>query len=311
MKHIKLFEQFVNESSSRITISGLDSKEIKDLKKWGDVKIVGPGVYFTFLDKYKDEILDYLNGIDSADFDKSLFEGLVEEGINDPGILKAFFMAGGPGSGKSYVASELFGFPKTGISSVSYATGLKLVNNDNAFERAIKDAGLEVSKLADYAKDEEKWAEVMVLRDKAKGLTKKMQGNYINGRLGQVIDGTGKDFDKIEKMKNQYDNLGYDTYMVFVNTSLDTAMERNRMRDRKLDDSMVKKMWQEVQDNLGKFQKLFGSNNMIIVDNNANASSADILDQIEKQIMKRIKDPVQNQLGKRWIADNSPSNKAN
>ena len=311
MKHIKLFEQFVNESSSRITISGLDSKEIKDLKKWGDVKVVGPGVYFTFLDKYKDEILDYLNGIDSADFDKSLFEGLVEEGINDPGILKAFFMAGGPGSGKSYVASELFGFIKGGVSSVSYATGLKLVNNDNAFERAIKDAGLEVSKLADYAKDEEKWAEVMVLRDKAKGLTKKMQGNYINGRLGQVIDGTGKDFDKIEKMKNQYDDLGYDTYMVFVNTSLDTAMERNRMRDRKLDDSMVKKMWQEVQDNLGKFQKLFGSNNMIIVDNNTSASSADILDQIEKQIMKRIKDPVQNQLGKRWIADNSPSNKAN
>ena len=311
MKHIKLFEQFVNESSSRITISGLDSKEIKDLKKWGDVKVVGPGVYFTFLDKYKDEILNYLNGIDSADFDKSLFEGLVEEGINDPGILKAFFMAGGPGSGKSYVASELFGFIKGGVSSVSYATGLKLVNNDNAFERAIKDAGLEVSKLADYAKDEEKWAEVMVLRDKAKGLTKKMQGNYINGRLGQVIDGTGKDFDKIEKMKNQYDNLGYDTYMVFVNTSLDTAMERNRMRDRKLDDSMVKKMWQEVQDNLGKFQKLFGSNNMIIVDNNTSASSADILDQIEKQIMKRIKDPVQNQLGKRWIADNSPSNKAN
>jgi len=311
MKHIKLFEQFVNESSSRITISGLDSKEIKDLKKWGDVKVVGPGVYFTFLDKYKDEILNYLNGIDSADFDKSLFEGLVEEGINDPGILKAFFMAGGPGSGKSYVASELFGFIKGGVSSVSYATGLKLVNNDNAFERAIKDAGLEVSKLADYAKDEEKWAEVMVLRDKAKGLTKKMQGNYINGRLGQVIDGTGKDFDKIEKMKNQYDDLGYDTYMVFVNTSLDTAMERNRMRDRKLDDSMVKKMWQEVQDNLGKFQKLFGSNNMIIVDNNTSASSADILDQIEKQIMKRIKDPVQNQLGKRWIADNSPSNKAN
>lgn len=305
MKHIKLFEQFVNESSSRITISGLDPKEIRDLKKWGDVKVVGPGVYFTFLDKYKDEILDYLNSIDSADFDKSLFEGIVEEGVNDPGILKAFFMAGGPGSGKSYVASELFGFIKGGVSSVSYATGLKLVNNDNAFERAIKNAGLEVSKLADYAKDEEKWAEVMVLRDKAKDLTKRMQGNYINGRLGQVIDGTGKDFNKIEKMKNQYDNLGYDTYMVFVNTSLDTAMERNRMRDRKLDDKMVEQMWKEVQNNLGKFQKLFGSNNMIIVDNDTQASSADILDQIEKQIMKRINDPVQNTLGKRWIADNS------
>ena len=27
------------------------------------------------------------------------------EGVNDPGIFKAFFTAGGPGSGKSYVAA--------------------------------------------------------------------------------------------------------------------------------------------------------------------------------------------------------------
>ena len=41
------------------------------------------------------------------------FESFLAEGVNDPGILKAFFMAGGPGSGKSYVASELFALPKS------------------------------------------------------------------------------------------------------------------------------------------------------------------------------------------------------
>ena len=51
----------------------------------------------------------------------------LNEGVYDQGILKAFFMAGGPGSGKSYVATELFNFPKGAVSSVSYATGLKLV----------------------------------------------------------------------------------------------------------------------------------------------------------------------------------------
>ena len=56
----------------------------------------------------------------------------LNEGVYDPGILKAFFMAGGPGSGKSYVATEIFDFPKGAVSSVSYATGLKLVNNDKA-----------------------------------------------------------------------------------------------------------------------------------------------------------------------------------
>jgi predicted kinase len=238
-----------------------------------------------------------------------LFEEFVNEGINDPGILKAFFMAGGPGSGKSYVASELFGFPKAATSSVSYATGLKLVNNDNAFEKAIKDAGYDIGKLADYAKDPEVWSKVMAIRDKAKGLTRRMQGNYISGRLGQVIDGTGKDFKKIAGMRKMYADLGYDTYMVFVNTSLETALERNRMRPRKLDDGMVEKMWKAVQDNLGKFQKEFGSVNMIIVDNNATDDEEGILDQIEKQIMKRIKDPVNNVLGKRWISDNSPENR--
>ena len=31
----------------------------------------------------------------------------MREGVNDPGIFKAFFTAGGPGSGKSYVAQNI------------------------------------------------------------------------------------------------------------------------------------------------------------------------------------------------------------
>lgn len=236
-----------------------------------------------------------------------LFEEFVGEGVYDPGILKAFFMAGGPGSGKSYVATEIFDFPKGATSSVSYATGLKLVNNDNAFEKMLKDAGYDVSKLSDYAKDPEVWSEVMSVRDKAKNLTRRMQNNYIAGRLGQVIDGTGKDYDKIKGHRQLYMDLGYDTYMVFVNTSLEVALERNRMRERKLGDHMVENMWKEVQDNLGKFQKLFGASKMLIVDNSE--YGGDILSQIEKQIEKHIATPVENPLGKRWIQDQLKSKK--
>jgi len=237
-----------------------------------------------------------------------LFEEFVNEGIYDPGILKVFFMAGGPGSGKSYVATELFDFPKGAPSSVSYATGLKLVNNDNAFERALKDAGYEASKLSQYAQDPDVWSDVMALRDKAKNLTRRMQNNYIAGRLGQVVDGTGKDYDKIRGHRQLYTDLGYDTYMVFVNTSLEVALERNRQRERKLDDKMVEKMWREVQDNLGKFQKLFGADRMLIVDNSS-YENTDLLDQIEKQINRHLNTPVQNPLGKRWLKDNDPRNR--
>lgn len=233
-----------------------------------------------------------------------LFEQFIEEGVNDPGILKAFFMAGGPGSGKSYVANELFGLPKSAIQSTSYSTGLKLVNNDIAFEKGLKDAGYDVGKIADYAKDKKVWAEVMKVRDKAKNITKKRQDNYITGRLGQIIDGTGKDFNKIKSYRKLYKDLGYDIYMLFVNTSLKVALERNRNRARKLDDDMVEEMWQAVQDNLGKFQNLFGSRNIIVIDNSS-YDNADILRKVEKEIKRKLNKPVKNPVGKGWIKDNS------
>jgi predicted kinase len=89
--------------------------------------------------------------------------------------------------------------------------------------------------------------------------------------------------------------------MVFVNTSLEIALERNQMRERKLEDSMVEKMWRDVQDNLGKFQKLFGADRMLIVDNSEYGGN--ILQQIEKQVSKHLNKPIKNPLGKRWIQD--------
>ena len=230
-----------------------------------------------------------------------LFEDFIIEGVYDPGILKAFFMAGGPGSGKSYVADEIFGFVGKNIQTVSYATGLKLVNNDTAFERELKKAGYDPGMLGDYADDEEVWANVMTLRNKAKSITKKIQDNYIGGRLGQVIDGTGKDFDKIKGHRQLYKDLGYDTYMVFVNTSLEVAIERNDKRERVLPEQIVKDMWHEVQSNLGHFQKLFGPEAMIIVDNSE--FGGDILDQVETMISKRMREHVKNPLGKIWIKE--------
>ena len=237
-----------------------------------------------------------------------LFEDFIQEGVYDPGILKAFFMAGGPGSGKSYVATEIFDFPKGAVSSVSYATGLKLVNNDNAFEKGLKDAGYSPADLAKLATDPEEWAKVMTIRDKAKNMTRKFQNNYLLGRLGQVIDGTGKDFDKIRGHRELYKDMGYDTYMVFVNTSLEIAQERNQMRERKLDNKMVEKMWKEVQNNLGHFQKLFGSDKMLIVDNSE--FGGDVLSQIEKQVSHHLNTPVENPLGKLWIKEQLKSKKS-
>jgi len=127
-----------------------------------------------------------------------------------------------------------------------------------------------------------------------------MQGNFLDGRLGLIIDGTGKDYDKISKQVAGLKSLGYECAMIFVNTSLDTAQERNKKRKRTLPEKEVTTMWNEVQQNIGKFQRLFGGSNMIIVDNND--AGEDVFEKVWKRIAMLIRKKVSNPIAKRWIS---------
>jgi len=211
---------------------------------------------------------------------KTFYE--LQEGLNDPNIFKAFFLAGGPGSGKSYVVRKTTG-----------GTGLKVVNSDDAFEKLLKDAGLSLKMPADEAEPRD------AVRGKAKELTSKSKGNYLDGRLGLVIDGTGRDFDKVSKEKRELENLGYDCYMIFVNTSLDVALERNIERERSVPEDIVIKSWKDVQSNIGKFNNLFKSG-MIIVDNNK--ADEDIIVSVFRRIKALLKNKVTNSRAKQWVS---------
>ena len=73
---------------------------------------------------------------------------------------------------------------------------------------------------------------------------------------------------KISESNYQYyDDLGYDVAMIFVNTDLETAIERDKTRERTLGEVEVTKYWKTVQKNIGAFQTMFGKKNMLIVDN--------------------------------------------
>ena len=176
----------------------------------------------------------------------------LQEGVYDPNIFKAFFLAGGPGSGKSFVVRKTTG-----------GLGLKIVNSDTAFEKLLKDADFSLD-FRDMSP--EKTLERDKIRKRAQEVTDKMKSNFVAGRLGLIIDGTGAEYGKIEKQVKMLQQLGYDTHMIFVNTSLDTAIERNNKRDRKLPLDIVKTYWNNVQSNIGKFQRLFGRKNFIVVD---------------------------------------------
>ena len=218
---------------------------------------------------------------------------ILNEGVYDPGIFKAVFTAGGPGSGKSYAAGKLFGMPEQ-MPYVS-AKGLKGVNSDSVFETFLDKAGLSL----DIATlNPEEYEKAMELRGQAKRVTVSRMHNFINGKLGMLIDGTGKNYEKISNMVTQLRKKGYDSYMIFVNTSLNVALERNQNRARKLPVDLVKKSWKEVQNNLGRFQGLFGSQNILIVDNSSSKAFPSV---VTKAASKFVNKPIKNSIAKRWI----------
>jgi hypothetical protein len=227
-------------------------------------------------------------------------EVLLTEGVYDPGVLKAVFMAGGPGSGKSYTAKEIFGGDPESAIAVATSAGLKLVNSDPMFELLLTKAGVDLKSLATMSPEE--FATVTVgpgsPRGKAKKLRNKSQALYVQGKLGVIIDGTGDDYDKIAKKKHAIEEAGYDAYMIFINTSLSVAQERNAGRPRELPKEMVEEIWSHVQENLGRFQGLFGAQNLTIIDNTRYGPvSPNALAAVDSFLNR----PIQNPIGQKWI----------
>ncbi len=212
------------------------------------------------------------------------FEEFLDEGVNDPSIFKAVFLAGGPGSGKSFIVG------KTALT----ALGFKVINSDDIFERALAKAGLKPTPEDIYSEKGQ------AIRGEAKSLTAKKQDLALAGRLGLVIDGTGKDYDKIEKQAEKLKKLGYEVAMIFVNTDLDTAKARNRARARSLPDSEVETMWNGVQKNLGKFQNFFGQR-MYIIDNSEGSNFEGAVTGVYRKISAWAKTLPSNPAAKDWV----------
>jgi len=232
------------------------------------------------------------------------------EGINDPGILKAVFLAGGPGSGKTYVAKGLFGIPdRVNVSQ----TGMKMVNSDKELKYLLNKFGFgtDLDSLPDEVfknltdPTDPKYSG---LRSFAKDLTGQRRKLYQDGRLGMIIDGTGDDFRKIAAEKKELEAVGYDCYMIFVNTTLEVALERNENRDRVLPKSIVEASHREVNKNIGGFQGLFGGSNFLIVDNNEHVEEEKAQKRfnmlVRQGLGKFIKRPIKNKRGLSWIRKN-------
>ena len=210
----------------------------------------------------------------------------LQEGVYDPNIFKAFFIAGGPGCGKSFVVRKTTG-----------GLGMKIVNSDDIFEKLLDKEGLS-KKMPESEKEPRD-----IVRAKAKRLTSAKKANFIEGRLGLIIDGTGKDYDKIAGQATKLKQLGYDVHMIFVNTSLDVALERNQKRDRTVPESIAIKSWNDVQRNIGKFSQYFRQNFVVVDNNDPLKNDGQIFNSVFKQIKSLANKRIYNKIAYKWIGD--------
>ena len=213
------------------------------------------------------------------------FQKYITEGVYDPSIFKAFFLAGGPGAGKSWVSARALS-----------GMGLKVINSDNAFASKLKKEKMSL----DFATHDEK--EIIKrdkIRTKAKQVAGMQLGLALEGRLGIIIDSTARDVEKIQQQAQNLRSIGYDIHMVFVNTTLEVALERNRSRPRVLPDAIVINSHKQIQKNMGRLQRIFGVRNFVVVDNNE--TKEDVNPMVHKRIRGMINRAPTSYQAVKWI----------
>ena len=127
------------------------------------------------------------------------------------GVFKAIFVTGGPGSGKDIVIRE----------AIAEARAVEL-NSVQAFE---------------YLADKQKLSE----------RTNDFRREAIRTRSPLIINGPADDAQRIVYVKEELEDLGYETMMVFVNTTDEVSKERNEKLKRTIGESVRHDKWIQSQ----------------------------------------------------------------
>lgn len=198
----------------------------------------------------------------------------LNEGINDPHIFKAVFTLGGPGSGKTTLATKLLG-----------GSGLRHIDVDKFYELMMKKSPI----AGKYEKE--------LYRHAGKKSDKLLQ-LVLKGRLGVLVDGTGRHLIRLQQTKNLLEELGYDTMAMFVNVDIKTSIERNEKRSRKVPTEYLKTFHEQVRNNLGDIQRLFG-NKLLIIDNSETPSPEE-MSYYAKELDRFLNQPPSKLAAKEW-----------
>lgn len=226
------------------------------------------------------------------------FVEFLSEGVHDKSIFKAVFLAGGPGSGKDYV-----------LSNTLDGHGLTEINSDKALEYLMDKEDLDKRMPSSEEKQRNE------VRGRAKNVTELRQRLALHGRNGLIINGTGDDPEKIKKIKDKLESLGYESSMIMVNTADEVSQQRNIERGqrggRTVPENIRKEKWESVQAARPELAKMFGQN-YVEFDNSEDLRQAppDVVEaktkemqQIFKNVQKFVGKPPKNDYAKTWVAN--------
>ncbi len=170
------------------------------------------------------------------------FRKVFVENVQDKGLFKAVFLAGGPGSGKDFVLNNIL--KDKGLTEVNIDTLIRYFNTEG------HDFDLPYPE------------ENSPLLKKVKNINELRQVLSINGRNGLVINFSGDNFEKTKLVKGILESFGYETLMIYVHVDDEVSRQRNINRSkagsRVIPESKRRSKWNMVQENRQNHAKLFG-----------------------------------------------------
>ena len=279
-------------------VEGMSASKMREHASKGNFKEFRKGVPSKMTDAHAKEMYNHVRqgmGVnESVDED---FETLLIEGVHDKSIFKAVFLAGGPGSGKDYV-----------LDNTLSGHGLTEINSDKALEFLMDKEGLDKTMPSSEQEKRD------LVRGRAKGMTELRQRLALLGRNGLIINGTGDDHEKIGRIKDRLEEIGYDTSMVMVNTDDEISKQRNIERGtrggRTVPEEVRKQKWDAVQASRPELAKMFGDKYMEF-DNSEDLRQAspevvkakkDEMLQLFKNIQQFVTEPPQSEAASLWVA---------
>lgn len=208
------------------------------------------------------------------------FSEYLNESIEDKGILKSCFFSGLPGAGKTFTRQKItdgqieprvINTDKFGV----FLNQLRGIDFDGDFEREVL--------------------------DRAKVLSVSQLVQFINSMLPLYIDGTSANANNLLRRKGILEGFGYDTSMVWIETPLDTAIQRNRERDKSVDEDFLRSVYDKMEENKDFYKSQFGT--FVEINNDDGALTDEAILESYKAVSGFYKEDVKNPIGKRLIRD--------